>query len=87
MYSKSAVTKSQQELVRKGEEFLGEKMNFKAWLALNNIKQLEVARFLGISNTEIYNKMHGKSNFTLEQIKKLHDKYGVSADIFLVDML
>lgn len=61
-------------------------MNFRAWLALHHITQLEVARYLGISKTEIYNKTHGRSNFTLEQIKKLNEKYGVSADLFLVDV-
>ena len=62
-------------------------MNFKAWLSRNNITQKEVASYLGISRTEMGNKIRGRSNFTLPQIKALKEKYDINTDIFLVDVL
>lgn len=63
---------------------MADDMNFKAWLARNNITQREVASVLDISENALRVKLNGNGNFTLPQIRKLHEKYGVSADIFLV---
>ncbi len=66
---------------------MAEDMNFKAWLARNNITQTEIAKYLGISRTEMANKLYGRSHFTIPQIKKLKEKYDISTDIFLADVL
>jgi plasmid maintenance system antidote protein VapI len=58
-------------------------MNFKAWLITNKIKQYEIAELLGISVQSVNNKVNGRVDFTLSEIKKLNAKYGVAADIFL----
>ena len=60
-----------------------EVMTFKAWLAANDISQKEIAELLGLSQQSVYLKTNGKTDFSLPQIKKICDKYGVSADIFL----
>ena len=36
----------------------------------------EIASYLGISRQAVGNKMHGKSQFTLEEVLKLYDVYG-----------
>ena len=38
----------------------------------------EIAGYLGITRQAVGNKMHGKSQFTLEEILKLYDVYGVT---------
>lgn len=38
----------------------------------------EIASILGISRQAVGNKMHGKSQFTLDEVFKLYDVYGVS---------
>lgn len=68
---------------RKGVCILGDSMNFKAWLITNKIKQYEIAELLGISVQSVNNKVNGRVDFTLSEIKKLNAKYGVAADIFL----
>lgn len=60
-----------------------EKLNFKAWLALNRISQTEVAKVLGVTLQAVNSKVNGRSDFTLKQIKKICETYDVSADIFL----
>lgn len=62
---------------------MGDSMNFKAWLITNKIKQYEIAELLGISVQSVNNKVNGRVDFTLSEIKKLNAKYGVAADIFL----
>lgn len=59
-------------------------MNFKAWMVANNIKQKEIANLLGLSIYATNLKVNGKLDFSLPQIKKICDTYGISADIFLV---
>jgi putative transcriptional regulator len=65
------------------EESMPEKLNFKAWLAMNRISQTEVAKVLGVTLQAVNSKVNGKSDFTLKQIKKICETYDVSADIFL----
>ena len=58
-------------------------MNAKAWFVTHNIKQYEIAELLGISLQSVNNKLNGRQDFLLPQIKKLHDAYGIEAEIFL----
>lgn len=60
-----------------------EKLNFKAWLAMNRISQTEVAKVLGVTLQAVNSKVNGRSDFTLKQIKKICETYDISADIFL----
>lgn len=62
---------------------MGDSLNFKAWAVINGVKQRDIADALGVSLQSVNNKMNGRGDFTLRQIKKLNKKYGVSADIFL----
>ena len=38
----------------------------------------EVAGWLGISRQALANKMHGNSQFTLDEVLKLYDVYGIT---------
>lgn len=38
----------------------------------------EIASYLGITRQAVGNKMHGKSQFTLDEVLKLYDIYGVT---------
>lgn len=38
----------------------------------------EIAGYLGITRQAVGNKMHGKSQFTLDEVVKLYDIYGVT---------
>lgn len=38
----------------------------------------EIAGYLGITRQSVGNKMHGKTQFTLEEVLKLYDVYGVT---------
>lgn len=38
----------------------------------------EIASYLGITRQAVGNKFHGKSQFTLEEVLKLYDVYGVT---------
>lgn len=58
-------------------------LSFKGWLAENNVSQTEIAKELGLSIQSVNLKVNGKSNFTLPQVAKLIDKYGMDAEIFL----
>lgn len=58
-------------------------ITFKAWAICHNIRQKEIADVLHISLQSVNNKMNGRQDFSLAQIKALHRAYGVSADIFL----
>ncbi len=58
-------------------------ITFKAWLIMNKVSQKEIAKLLGLSQQSVYLKVNGKKDFTLAQIKKICDTYGVAADIFL----
>ena len=56
---------------------------FKGWCAAHNIKVKDIAVLLDIAPNNAGEKLSGKQNFTLPQIKKICETYGVSADIFL----
>lgn len=38
----------------------------------------EIASYLGISRQAVGNKMHGNSEFTLNEVIKLYDVYGIT---------
>lgn len=38
----------------------------------------EIASYLGISRQAVGNKMHGTSEFTLNEVLKLYDVYGIT---------
>lgn len=38
----------------------------------------EIALFLGISRQAVGNKLHGNSEFTLNEVLKLYDVYGIT---------
>ena len=38
----------------------------------------EIASYLGITRQAVGNKMHGKSQFTFQEVLKLYDIYGVT---------
>ena len=59
-------------------------MKFKAWLVEHNIKQTEVAEVLGIKRETVNAKLNGREEFTLSQVKRLCDYYGISADNFFL---
>lgn len=56
---------------------------FKGWCAAHNVKVKDIAELLDLSRTNAGEKMNGRQNFTLPQIKKICQTYGISADIFL----
>lgn len=58
-------------------------LNFKAWAVLNGLKQKDIANVLGVSLQAVNNKMNGRTEFSLMDVKKLHKAYGVEADVFL----
>ena len=58
-------------------------LNFKAWAVINGLKQKDIAETLGVSLQSVNNKMNSRTEFSLMDIKKLHNKYGVEADVFL----
>lgn len=38
----------------------------------------EIAHYLGISRQAVGNKMHGSSEFTLKEVMKLYEVYGIT---------
>ena len=56
---------------------------FKGWCAAHGVKVKDIADLLNIHVNNASEKINGKQNFTLPQIKTICEKYGISADIFL----
>lgn len=48
----------------------------------SNVPLVVVSCSLGISLTSLYNKLKGRSDFTLSEALVLMDKYGVTPDLF-----
>lgn len=57
---------------------------FKGFMAINDIKQSEIAETLGISLENANAKINGRQKFTLEQVKILCQKYQISADHYFI---
>ena len=60
---------------------------FKGWCAAHNIKVKDIAELLNIEPNNASEKINKKQNFTLPQIKLICEKYGISADIFVLKEL
>lgn len=60
---------------------------FKGWCVARGIRQKEIADLLGLGIQSVNNKLNGKEDFTLPQIKTICTHYNISADIFLDDEL
>ena len=56
----------------------GKNLKFKGWMAEHGIKQEEIAALLEIDISNANQKINGKQNFTLPQMKKICDKYNIS---------
>jgi len=61
----------------------GKNLRFKGWLAENGISQKEIAEVLGITVSNLNEKVNGKQEFTAPQMRTLCQKYNISADLFL----
>lgn len=57
--------------------------DFKGWLVTHGIKQKEVAKLLGVTDSMLSQKMNGRSEFSLKQVKAICEHYGISSEIFL----
>lgn len=56
---------------------------FKGWCAAHGVKVKDIAELLHIAVNNAGEKINGKQNFTLPQIRIICEHYGISADIFL----
>lgn len=59
-------------------------LKFKGYCAANGIKQIDLVKLLGVGKSAISQKMNGRKNFTLAQVKKICEHYGISADEYFV---
>jgi transcriptional regulator with XRE-family HTH domain len=56
---------------------------FKGYLVEHGIKQTEVAELLGINIRTLSQKLNGKAEFKLSEVRTLCKHYGISAELFL----
>lgn len=59
-------------------------LKFKGWLVEHQIKQVDLAELLGITVESVNAKVNGRQEFTLSQVKKMCETYGISADDFFL---
>ena len=59
-------------------------LKFKGYCAENKIKQTEIADLLGIKPESVNRKLNGKEPFTFEQVKKICNRYKISADVYFI---
>lgn len=59
-------------------------LKFKGYCAEHGIKQSEIAELLGITISNVNEKMNGKQPFTLEQVRILCEHYKISADEYFI---
>lgn len=59
-------------------------LKFKGFCAEHNIRQKEIAEILGITVTNVNEKINGKQQFTLDQIRILCQTYSISADEYFI---
>lgn len=53
---------------------------------IDNIKQKEAAKKLGVSESRISELLSGKRSLNLNMVKRLRDNFGISADFILDNM-
>ena len=63
---------------------MNEPLKFKGFCAANNIKQSDLAQLLGITVSNVNEKVNGKQPFTLDQVKKICNEYHISADEYFI---
>jgi len=61
-----------------------DKLKFKGFCAEHGIKQAEISELLNITISNVNEKVNGKQEFTLEQVRTLCKKYGISADDYFI---
>lgn len=61
----------------------GKNLKLKAWLVEHGIKQTELAELLDLDLSNVNEKLNGKQDFTLAQVRTICATYDLSADIFL----
>lgn len=59
-------------------------MKFKGYCAEHGIKQAEIAELLDITIQGANAKINGRQEFTLSQVRKLCEHYGISADVYFL---
>lgn len=59
-------------------------LKFKGYCAENRIKQTEIAELLGLTIQSVNNKINGRQDFTLSEVKTLCSHYGISADLYFL---
>lgn len=59
-------------------------LRFKGYCAEHNIRQTEISNLLGINQSNTNEKMNGKQNWTLDQIRTLCEHYKISADDYFI---
>lgn len=55
-------------------------LKFKGYMAENGIKQIEIAELLGLDVSNVNLKVNGNQPWTLPQVKKICEKYEISAN-------
>jgi len=59
-------------------------LKFKGYCAENRIKQAELAKLLGLTIQSINNKINGRQEFSLTEVKTICSHYGISADVYFL---
>lgn len=67
-----------------GKEVSMDRLKFKGYCAEHGIKQAEISELLNITVSNVNEKINGKQEFTLEQVRTLCKKYGISADVYFI---
>lgn len=57
---------------------------FRGWCAEHSVSNKELAKLLGINESNMCLKMNGKQAFSIEQVKTICTTYGISADEFFL---
>lgn len=57
---------------------------FRGWCAEHGVSNKELAKLLGINESNMSLKMTGKAGFSIEQVRKICITYGISADEFFL---
>lgn len=56
---------------------------FKGFLIENKIRQIEVAKLLGISPVTLNQKINGSLHFTFDEVETICEYYDIKPEIFL----